>query len=31
MTQLGRIEYALTGGRVNTDFVDNALVVLTVR
>lgn len=23
MTQLGRIEYALTGGRVNTDFVDN--------
>lgn len=23
MTQLGRIEYALRGGRVNTDFVDN--------
>ncbi|RJX72826.1 NAD-glutamate dehydrogenase [Vibrio sinensis] len=23
MTQLGRIEFALTGGRVNTDFVDN--------
>ncbi len=23
MTQLGRIEYALKGGRVNTDFVDN--------
>ncbi|KEY91325.1 NAD-specific glutamate dehydrogenase [Candidatus Photodesmus blepharus] len=23
MTQLGRIEYALIGGRVNTDFVDN--------
>ncbi|MCT4347658.1 NAD-glutamate dehydrogenase [Vibrio sp. NC2] len=23
MTQLGRIEYALTSGRVNTDFVDN--------
>ncbi|CAM3635568.1 NAD-glutamate dehydrogenase [Vibrio aquimaris] len=23
MTQLGRVEYALTGGRVNTDFVDN--------
>ncbi|MDB1123908.1 NAD-glutamate dehydrogenase [Vibrio algarum] len=23
MTQQGRIEYALTGGRVNTDFVDN--------
>ncbi|MDW2167702.1 NAD-glutamate dehydrogenase, partial [Vibrio sp. 2099] len=23
MTQLGRIEYALNGGRVNTDFVDN--------
>lgn len=23
MTQRGRIEYALTGGRVNTDFVDN--------
>ncbi|HET7587818.1 MAG TPA: NAD-glutamate dehydrogenase, partial [Gammaproteobacteria bacterium] len=24
MTQLGRIEYALTGGRLNTDFVDNS-------
>lgn len=23
MTQLGRIEYGLAGGRVNTDFVDN--------
>ncbi|MCJ2376617.1 NAD-glutamate dehydrogenase [Vibrio sp. ZSDZ34] len=23
MTQLGRVEYALHGGRVNTDFVDN--------
>ncbi|MCK6265031.1 NAD-glutamate dehydrogenase [Vibrio sp. ZSDE26] len=23
MTQLGRIEFALSGGRVNTDFVDN--------
>ncbi|WP_428772509.1 NAD-glutamate dehydrogenase [Vibrio sp.] len=23
MTQLGRIEYALSGGKVNTDFVDN--------
>ncbi len=23
MTQRGRVEYALTGGRVNTDFVDN--------
>jgi glutamate dehydrogenase len=23
MTQLGRVEYALNGGRVNTDFVDN--------
>ncbi len=23
MTQLGRIEYARTGGRVNTDFIDN--------
>ena len=23
MTQLGRIEYALAGGRINTDFVDN--------
>ena len=24
MTQLGRIEYALAGGRLNTDFIDNA-------
>ncbi len=24
MTQLGRIEYALSGGRLNTDFIDNA-------
>jgi glutamate dehydrogenase len=24
MTQLGRIEYALAGGRLNTDFVDNS-------
>ena len=24
MTQLGRIEYALNGGRSNTDFIDNA-------
>ena len=24
MTQRGRIEYALTGGRLNTDFIDNA-------
>ena len=24
MTQLGRVEYALSGGRVNTDFIDNA-------
>lgn len=24
MTQLGRIEYAKTGGRVNTDFIDNS-------
>jgi glutamate dehydrogenase len=23
-TQLGRIEYALAGGRINTDFIDNA-------
>ncbi|PJC87953.1 NAD-glutamate dehydrogenase [Vibrio sp. HA2012] len=23
MTQLGRVEYALNGGRVNTDFIDN--------
>ncbi|MDJ0653490.1 MAG: NAD-glutamate dehydrogenase [Xanthomonadales bacterium] len=24
LTQLGRIEYALAGGRVNTDFIDNS-------
>lgn len=24
MTQLGRIEFGLTGGRLNTDFIDNA-------
>ncbi len=24
MTQLGRIEYALNGGRLNTDFIDNS-------
>ncbi|MBT8143579.1 MAG: NAD-glutamate dehydrogenase, partial [Gammaproteobacteria bacterium] len=24
LTQLGRIEYALNGGRVNTDFIDNS-------
>ncbi|PCM45358.1 NAD-glutamate dehydrogenase [Marinobacter sp. ANT_B65] len=24
MTQLGRIDYALNGGRLNTDFIDNA-------
>jgi len=24
VTQLGRIEYALTGGAINTDFIDNA-------
>jgi glutamate dehydrogenase len=24
LTQLGRIEYALTGGRLNTDFIDNS-------
>jgi glutamate dehydrogenase len=24
LTQLGRIEYALAGGRINTDFIDNA-------
>ncbi len=24
MTQLGRVEYALKGGRLNTDFIDNA-------
>src|SRR5690606_13072687 len=29
MTQLGRIEYALAGGRVNTDFIDNSAGVDT--
>jgi glutamate dehydrogenase len=24
LTQLGRVEYALKGGRINTDFIDNA-------
>lgn len=24
LTQLGRIEYALTGGKINTDFIDNS-------
>ncbi|TGD74788.1 NAD-glutamate dehydrogenase [Mangrovimicrobium sediminis] len=24
LTQLGRVEYALAGGRINTDFIDNA-------
>ncbi|AKS41746.1 NAD-glutamate dehydrogenase [Wenzhouxiangella marina] len=24
LTQLGRIEYALSGGRINTDFIDNS-------
>ncbi|UPK76184.1 NAD-glutamate dehydrogenase [Nocardioidaceae bacterium SCSIO 66511] len=28
-TQLGRIEYALTGGRINTDFIDNSAGVDT--
>jgi glutamate dehydrogenase len=28
-TQLGRIEYALTGGRLNTDFIDNSAGVNT--
>ena len=28
-TQLGRIEYALTGGRINTDFIDNSAGVNT--
>lgn len=28
-TQLGRIEYALTGGRIYTDFIDNAAGVDT--
>jgi glutamate dehydrogenase len=29
MTQRGRIEYALTGGRLNTDFIDNSAGVDT--
>jgi glutamate dehydrogenase len=29
LTQLGRIEYARTGGRVNTDFIDNSAGVDT--
>ncbi len=29
LTQLGRIEYALTGGRMNTDFIDNSAGVDT--
>ena len=29
LTQLGRIEYALAGGRVNTDFIDNSAGVDT--
>ncbi len=29
LTQLGRIEYALTGGRINTDFIDNSAGVDT--
>ncbi len=29
MTQLGRIEYALKGGRLNTDFIDNSAGVAT--
>ncbi|MCP5328876.1 MAG: NAD-glutamate dehydrogenase [Sinobacteraceae bacterium] len=28
-TQLGRVEYALTGGRINTDFIDNSAGVNT--
>src|SRR5262249_7817654 len=28
-TQLGRIEYALAGGRINTDFIDNSAGVDT--
>ena len=30
-TQLGRIEYALGGGRINTDFIDNSAGVDTSR
>ncbi len=29
LTQLGRVEYALAGGRVNTDFIDNSAGVDT--
>ncbi|UYM04059.1 NAD-glutamate dehydrogenase [Solicola gregarius] len=29
LTQLGRIEYALNGGRINTDFIDNSAGVDT--
>ncbi len=29
MTQLGRIEFALKGGRINTDFIDNSAGVAT--
>lgn len=29
LTQLGRIEYALAGGRINTDFIDNSAGVDT--
>ncbi len=29
LTQLGRVEYALTGGRLNTDFIDNSAGVDT--
>ncbi|WP_345525823.1 NAD-glutamate dehydrogenase [Nocardioides endophyticus] len=29
LTQLGRIEYAITGGRMNTDFIDNSAGVDT--
>jgi glutamate dehydrogenase len=28
-TQLGRVEYALAGGRINTDFIDNSAGVNT--
>ena len=29
LTQLGRVEYALSGGRINTDFIDNSAGVDT--
>jgi glutamate dehydrogenase len=29
LTQLGRVEYAETGGRINTDFIDNSAGVAT--